>query len=128
MALEAADEERHEQAEGTLAKLVAGGVQLVTTNFIFDETYTLLLARLGRAAAVAWGERQLESAAIVLVRVTESNERRAWEIVKSFADKDFSYTDATSFAVAEYLGIDSAFAFDQHFVQHGRLRVVPESA
>lgn len=125
MALEATDEEHHKQAEATLSELAASGSRLITTNFVFDETYTLLLARLGRGQALAWGERQLASVAITLVRVTEEHERRAWEIIKTFADKHFSYTNATSFAVAEDLGIDSAFAFDQHFTQYGGLRVIP---
>jgi predicted nucleic acid-binding protein len=34
-------------------------------------------------------------------------------------DKDFSYTDCTSFAVMQLLGLDTAFAFDQHFRQFG---------
>ena len=35
------------------------------------------------------------------------------------SDKTYSYTDATSFAVMERLGLKTAFAFDPHFRQHG---------
>lgn len=125
ISLEARDEERHSAARQTFGELVAAGTDLVTTNFVFDETYTFLLARLGRTHAVTWGEHHLHSQIVRRVRVTEEHERRAWGIINAFVDKAFSYTDATSFAVAEALGIDSAFAFDEHFVQYGRLRVLP---
>lgn len=41
------------------------------------------------------------------------------DIICSYEDKTFSYTDATTFAVADRLGIRRAFAFDKHFVQFG---------
>ncbi len=34
-------------------------------------------------------------------------------------DKRFSYTDASSFAVMERLGIGTAFGFDRDFAQYG---------
>ena len=58
-------------------------------------------------------------------RVDEDHEARAWEIILAFSDKDFSYTDATSFAVAENLGISEALSLDHHFHQYGALRVWP---
>lgn len=125
IALENANEIRHEEARAALAGLVDTKTELVTTNFVFDETYTLLLARLGRFHAARWGEGQLASRTIRMVRLTEEHESRAWGIIQEFADKDFSYTDATSFAVAEELGIEAAFSFDHHFEQYGRLQIVP---
>jgi predicted nucleic acid-binding protein len=60
-----------------------------------------------------------------LLRVDDDHERRAWEIIVSFDDEDFSYTDATSFAVTESIGIEEAFSLDRHFREFGRLRVLP---
>ena len=54
-----------------------------------------------------------------VIRAEEGDERRAREIIRRYADKDFSLTDAISFAVMERLGIDHAFAFDPHFAQYG---------
>lgn len=123
--LENRDEPDHSLARETLEALLGQRVGLATTNFVFDETYTLLLVRLGRRTAVEWGKSLLEGRLIQLIRVGEDHESRAWEIILSFADQDFSYTDATSFAVAESLDIDGAFALDRHFHQFGRMRVVP---
>ena len=44
---------------------------------------------------------------------------RALEIIERYQDKEFSLTDATSFAVMERLGIEAAFAFDADFRQFG---------
>ncbi len=125
LSLEDPDERSHLRARRTLEELVGSGGRLLTTNFVFDETYTLILTRLGRARAVAWGEAFRQGQLVQLLRVGEDHEARAWEIILAFQDKDFSYTDATSFAVAESLGIEEAFSLDRHFRQYGALRVVP---
>jgi predicted nucleic acid-binding protein len=57
--------------------------------------------------------------ATTVVRVSAADERRAWEIVRLYRDKDFSMTDATSFAVLERLHIGSALTFDSDFEQAG---------
>jgi len=49
----------------------------------------------------------------------------AWEVFEGFADKNWSFTDCTSKAVIERLGITQAFAFDHHFNQFGNVEVVP---
>ena len=125
LSLEDPDERRHEDAREAFEYALADGVGLVTTNFVFDESYTLILARLGRNRAVAWGEALRASRVVRMVRVTAAHEARTWEILTAYADKPFSYTDATSFAVAEALDIDGALALDRHFVQWGRLEVAP---
>lgn len=125
LSLEDPDERSHARARQALKDLVAGGARLLTTNFVFDETYTLLLTRLGRHRAVAWGTSFLDGRLVQLLRVEEDHEARAWEIILDFEDKAFSYTDATSFAVADSLGIEEAFSLDSHFREYGRLRVLP---
>ncbi len=42
---------------------------------------------------------------ITIIRVSEADEQRAHEIIYQYDDKDFSLTDATSFAVMERLHI-----------------------
>lgn len=125
LSLEDPDEGSHARSRRTLEDLVAAGARLLTTNFVFDETYTLILARLGRRRAVAWGESFRGGQLVQVLRVDPDHEGRAWEIIIAYEDKDFSYTDATSFAVAESLGIAEAFSFDRHFRQFGKFRVLP---
>ena len=125
LSLEDPDERAHAATRSAFRELVSTGVRLVTTNFVFDETYTLILTRLGRHRAVVWGDGVRATRLIDLVRVGEDHEQAAWELIVSFDDKDFSYTDATSFAVARSLEIDEALSLDSHFREYGRLRVLP---
>lgn len=97
---------------------------LVTTNFVFDETVTLLRVRLGWNVAKEFGSRLKDSGFASLVTVGLSDEERAWEIFLKYKDNDFSYTDCTCFAVMERLKIDTAFSFDGHF-RAMKFRVAP---
>jgi len=46
-------------------------------------------------------------------------ESRAEDILASYAEQDFSYTDAVSFAVMQARGIQQAFTFDRRFAAVG---------
>ncbi len=94
---------------------------LVTTNYVVDEIVTLVKVRLGHEIAVEIGGKLLKESIATLVRVTSLDEKKAWEIFAKHKDKGFSFTDCTSFAVMERLGIVEAFAFDEHFEQYGGL-------
>ena len=98
----------------------------VTTNFIIAETHALFLPRLGQAHATAF-LRQLSQNATRIERVTVTDEQRALAIIFQYADKGFSLTDATSFAVMERLDITHALAFDRHFAQYGLTVLTPEA-
>jgi hypothetical protein len=93
--------------------------RLVTTNFIFDESVTLIRYRLGSSAARAFGEQLLTGAAARLVAITRRDENRAWEIFTRYRDKSFSYTDCTTFAAMQRLRIDTAVAIDDDFRSFG---------
>jgi predicted nucleic acid-binding protein len=124
VALRNEDEAEHERARKTLAELLAAGATLFTSNYVFAETYTALMVRVGREEAIEWGRRFRASGAIDLVRLDEEIESDAWAILEQHADKRWSYVDATSFALIERGGGGEAFAFDAHFGQRG-LRVLP---
>lgn len=125
VALRNASEAEHESARAALRRLIAEGAALFTSNYVFAETYTALMVRVGRDEAIEWGRRFLKGGAIDLVHLDRPTEERAWEILEQHDDKRWSYVDATSFALVERDGVDEAFAFDVHFVQRG-LRVLPE--
>ncbi len=120
-----ADEQDHDHdtCKSLLVQAKACGFHIITTNFIIAETQALILSRLGRDNAFQWLEA-VESLAW-LERVTEADEERAVDIIRQYADKDFSYTDATCFAVMERFGITVALSVDQHFVQYSKFLVLP---
>lgn len=117
-------ERQHQVAREALARLVAERAQLLTSNYVFSETYTTLLVRAGREEAIQWGRHFRAGEAIEVARVDEPIEEQAWSILESHADKSWSYVDATSFALIERERITEAFAFDHHFTQRG-LTLVP---
>jgi len=124
VALRNSAEAEHEKARAALSALIEEGAALFTSNYVFAETYTALLVRLGRAEAIEWGRRFRAGGAIELVRLDDEVEGDAWAILERHGDKRWSYVDATSFALIAREGGDEAFAFDAHFSQRG-LRVHP---
>lgn len=98
---------------------------LITSNYIFDEILTLVKLRMGYHVARNLGQKLWSQEVAGLVRLTKEDESTAWEIFVQYEDKGFSFTDCTSFAIMERLRIDTAFAFDVHFVQYGKFIVIP---
>jgi len=105
----------HQAAKDSLEHLKKARSEPFLTNFIVAECHALALARLGATLARRW----LLSNIWAVERVTADDESVAREIIRKYTDKSFSYTDATSFAVMDRLGIRAAFAFDPHFRQYG---------
>lgn len=119
VALRNYEEREHKLARATLRGLIDENVRLITSNFVFSETYTALLTRIGHYAALRWGSSFRSGGAIELVRVDEFDEEEAWKILESHADKNWSHVDATSFALMTRENAREAFAFDKHFTQRG---------
>lgn len=95
--------------------LAANSLPLITTNFVFSETVTLIRYRLGHDTAARFGEKLKESGFVRMVAVAAADEERAWDTFARYCDQDFSFVDCTSFAVMERMKLASAFAFDRHF-------------
>ena len=98
---------------------------LLTTDYVVDETLTLLKARGQNAKAVTLGNQFFGGSLATIYYLTEDDIRASWQVFRRYADKDWSFTDCTSKFVMEKLGITEAFAFDQHFRQFGTVTVVP---
>ena len=98
---------------------------MVTTNYVADEIITLAKNRLGNKIAVEIGQNLWNEEVATLIHVTSSDEKKAWKIFVRHQDKGFSFTDCTSFAVMERLGIIEAFAFDEHFRQYNDFIILP---
>ncbi len=98
---------------------------LITSNYIVDETLTLIQDRMGRHLAIRIGKQFFAEQIAQVVRITIHDEAAAFKIFSQYTDKNFSFTDCTSFALMERLKIKTAFAFDVHFIQYGRLTIAP---
>ncbi len=100
-------------------------VLLATTDLILVETLNLVRARLGHSHAVRLGRQLLNPALTTVLKVSDEDMAQGWRLFQRYLDKDFSFTDCTSFALMERLRITTAFAFDLHFHQYGRFTIVP---
>lgn len=90
-----------------------------TSNFVLDETLTLLGRWASHAFAAERAEAILTSGNLEILRPDADDELEALELFRKFADQKVSYTDCVSFALMRRTGIVRAFAFDRHFVQAG---------
>lgn len=90
--------------------------ELVTTNAVIGETYTFL--RYSGHGALA--QRILREAPPFAVEpFNASEEADARNILLQYHDQLFSYVDAISFAFMRVRAIQSAIAFDAHFLIAG---------
>jgi predicted nucleic acid-binding protein len=109
----------HTQAIEAFNSVVNQKVTFVVTDLILVETVTLLLYRAGHAQAVICGEWLLHSPRVRLIRVNIEQWDESWKLFKQYDDKQFSFTDCTSFVVMRHLKLRDAFTFDHHFEQMG---------
>lgn len=100
------------------ARLRAGAV-LLTTDYVIDETLTLLRLRLGLPAARAWWQRVSSSRRLVAVPVDPELRESAFSWFFRYDDKEFSFTDCTSFALMTRENLREALTTDRHFRQAG---------
>ena len=98
---------------------------LITTDYVIDETLTLLKARGQNRRALTLGQQFFDGLLTAIYYLTEDDIRAAWQVFARYADKEWSFTDCTSKVTMEKLEITEAFAFDQHFRQFGTVTVVP---
>jgi predicted nucleic acid-binding protein len=102
---------------------IAGQCQLVVTNYILDELYTLLLVNVGYQRAVDFKAKLdilAEEGVLEVVWVSEDMATEAWAVFERFnVDKQRSFTDCISYVVMKQCGITEVFAFDDDFAQMG---------
>jgi len=96
---------------------------LVTSNFVFDEVVTLVLTRTNHTLAAKIGNLLMDSTTVVLLPVTEEDQQQAWRFFKKMSDKNYSFTDCTSFILMKRLYLTVALTLDSHFTQAGFHRV-----
>ncbi len=117
LALADEDDEYHSVAKSVHAQLLVAHAQLLTSNLVLAETYTLIRFKVSHNAAVEFMKR-FDRTGIKVLRVTEAIEHTAKSIFTRYDDKEFSFVDCTSFALIDHHRLDHAFAFDGHFRQY----------
>ena len=98
--------------------LEKGGL-LVTSDYVMDETLTLIRMRIGLDAARTFWEQTSESPRLRWERIDARRVQAAIEWFFRWRDKTFSFTDCTSFVVMRELHLKKALTCDRHFRDAG---------
>lgn len=122
-AVQIEDDENHQDAIQAFKGLLSGPRSLVTTNHVIGETYTLLRVVRGYREAAKFLDIMEDTSRLERVFVSAELEARAVALLRRYADHDFSFVDATSFAVMKAHRLHHAFAFDAHFATAGFVRI-----
>jgi predicted nucleic acid-binding protein len=119
-AVEVEDDLNHEAARKFLSEIACGkhGVS-VTTDYVLDETLTLLRSRRDLASASIFIDKIRKSKSVRIFWVDEGLFEKALEIFRKSDHKSWSFTDCASFALMRELSVSEAFAFDSHFREAG---------
>ncbi|HAJ26148.1 MAG TPA: hypothetical protein DCG53_02695 [Syntrophus sp. (in: bacteria)] len=94
-------------------------IEIITSDFIMDESITIIRFRVSHQAAILFGDSLFASKIMKILRVDSEHIHKAWALFKKFNDKSLSFTDCTSFILMKEIGVQSAFTFDDHFRQGG---------
>jgi predicted nucleic acid-binding protein len=93
--------------------------KIITSNFILDETFTLLARKSYHEFALEKARLIYASNVIHILRPTQETEINALLFFKKYADQKISYTDCISFQLMKEHHIKKVFTFDQHFYLAG---------
>jgi uncharacterized protein len=118
--LEDSKDPSHEAASETYAEAVRTSGNVLTTNFILDETISLLFRRRPFEEVARFTRGLLTSPFIEIEEITQGRFRRAFDLRLTFRDKpDISFTDLTTMIVAQDLKVTDILTGDRHFIQSG---------
>jgi uncharacterized protein len=110
----------HQAASLTYAEAAKSSGNVFTTNFVLDETLSLLFRRRPFDEAERFARGLLTSPFIGIEEITQARFRKAFDLRLTFRDKpDISFTDLTTMIVAQDLNVTDILSGDRHFIQAG---------
>jgi len=95
-----------------------GGI-LVTSDYVMDETLTLIRMRIGIDAAEKWWDQVGETQRVIWEWIDAERAEKARSWFFRWRDKSFSFTDCTSFVIMRELSVKKALTGDGHFKEAG---------
>jgi predicted nucleic acid-binding protein len=114
----------HERAMAQWKQWLKSSVDFTTSNYVIVEASFLIQNRLGMQAL-----KEFNAVALPLMDVywiSEEMHKRAMQILLAANRRRLSLVDCSSFAVMRQLGLNTVFAFDQHFAEQG-FTMLPDS-
>jgi predicted nucleic acid-binding protein len=119
MALADANDPAHDAARDARDRWLKDGGALVSSDYVMDETLTLLRVRLRLGAARQWWDQVAASARLRWEWIDGERAEKARSWFFQWSDKNFSFTDCTSFVIMKELRLRQALTTDKHFEQAG---------
>jgi uncharacterized protein len=119
MACADAADPAHDRCRASRDAALEAGQALVTTDFVVDETLTLIRLRLGVRSAEAWWRQVDGSQRLRWERIDIDRFEKARQLFFQYRDKDYSFTDCTSFVLMREIRLTHAITTDRHFRQMG---------
>jgi uncharacterized protein len=110
-------DEHHEEVAELLGR--HGDEPLLTSNHVRGETWTFLRRRAGHRSAVHFLDRLERSLRVEVASVDEALEAEALRWLRRHDEREYSFVDATSFALMSSLRIRRALTFDGGFAAAG---------
>ena len=96
---------------------------MVTTNHVLGETWTFLRRAGNHPIAVGFIERVLVLPSLVVHHLDERLEAEAWGWLRRHDEREYSFVDATSFALMRQRRVREALVFDADFAAAGFVQV-----
>ncbi|MBI3460178.1 PIN domain-containing protein [Candidatus Acetothermia bacterium] len=116
-------ENRHREVKSLYEAARQQGSALYTTDYILNETFTLLFRRLSFPTAresLELFDRAITQGYLQLEQITPERFERAKRLRLKFQDKPkVSFTDFTSMVIMTELHIEEILTEDEHFLQVG---------
>lgn len=109
----------HQLASHAFTSLGTQPQRLITSDYIIDETLTHILITYGRHNALRFGRWVLSASFVDKIWIDEVVWQAAWEMFQRYDDKQWAFTDCTSFVLMRQHNLHRAFTFDHHFAQAG---------
>ena len=109
----------HEKARAVMHELGLAKTPLFTTDYVADETATLLKVRGASFAIDRFFELLDTSQALTLTMIGPDRFAAAKDLFLRRRDHGYSFTDVTSFVVMDELKICDALTHDSHFSEAG---------
>ena len=116
-ALTGTEDLRHSDAAALLTQY--RDARLVTSNHVRGETWTLLRRRRGFRSGIAFLDRIDRAISLRVEFVSRELEDEALRWLRRRDEREYSFVDATSFALMRSLRIREALAFDGDFAAAG---------
>jgi predicted nucleic acid-binding protein len=120
LVLEDSRDPLHQSASKNYREASRTSGNIFTTNFVLDETISLLFRRRPFDEVARFTKGLLTSPFIGIELITRARFQRAFDLRLAFRDKpDISFTDFTSMIVAQDLNVTDILTGDLNFLQAG---------